>query len=500
MSQPRTRKQWLADRKHAGLAMSGRPYKYIDLPDYVSSTQRIKFKCPDHGVYEVYAFSHLQHGCRDCAKAKLGIAKRGKANWRKFTLEQALAKARKLFPDLDYSHVTEYDPKVYWEVVCPEHGPFKVKVRTHLWDKARGCGACRKNRLLEVGNKLSDDRKWAFDEAVAKFHYSVVKYTRAVEPAILSCSTHGEFTVSAAKNLAQGWSICPACRKASSTGEVLLRDQLEAAGVKVHLHRRDLVKDREIDIYLPEYRLGVEVNGIFWHSDKHPSKGPRYHVDKLDSAKKAGIVLMQFTDAEIVRALDLVTSMVLAKCGLFSNRIGARQTSVQEVGVEVARRFLNANHLQGFHGSAYYYALVVSVAGKKRIAAVASFSRPRFDKQADWELIRFATKTKTQVYGALSKLLAAFSAVHPGSVISYANRRYSTGAGYLASGFDLVRVSKPSYSWHSLTRELTRYQTQKKNLDAVLDDYDPEASETENMENNGYFRLWDCGNLVFIRN
>ena len=43
----------------------------------------------------------------------------------------------------------------------------------------------------------------------------------------------------------------------------------------------------------------------------------------------------------------------------------------------------------------------------------------------------------------------------------------------------------------------SRNQFQKHLLQQKLKKFDPKLSEWENMQLNGYDRIWDCGNLVF---
>lgn len=52
----------------------------------------------------------------------------------------------------------------------------------------------------------------------------------------------------------------------------------------------------ELDIYIPEIKLGIEYNGIYWHSTTYKNKS--YHVDKVRFARKSGIKLIHlFEDA-----------------------------------------------------------------------------------------------------------------------------------------------------------------------------------------------------------
>jgi hypothetical protein len=49
------------------------------------------------------------------------------------------------------------------------------------------------------------------------------------------------------------------------------------------------LESKEIDIYLPELKIGFEFNGIYWHSQEFKDKN--YHLDKLKLANSKGIKL-----------------------------------------------------------------------------------------------------------------------------------------------------------------------------------------------------------------
>ena len=101
--------------------------------------------------------------------------------------------------------------------------------------------------------------------------------------------------------------------------------------------------------------------------------------------------------------------------------------------------------------------------------------------------------------GAAGKLLAKFRKTHSGSIISYADRRYSDGRVYEAIGFRRIGVSNPGYLWIKGTSYLTRYQCQKHLLPELLGGmFDPNLSEYQNMTDCGWSRIFDCGNLIYV--
>ena len=59
-------------------------------------------------------------------------------------------------------------------------------------------------------------------------------------------------------------------------------------------------------------------------------------------------------------------------------------------------------------------------------------------------------------------------------------------------------MTKPNYIWLSKGGfAYKRIQTQKHKLGNLLgESFDPTLTETENMEKNGFLKLYDCGNLI----
>ena len=116
----------------------------------------------------------------------------------------------------------------------------------------------------------------------------------------------------------------------------------------------------------------------------------------------------------------------------------------------------------------------------------------------EFELLRFST-SKT-VVGIGSKLLKFFiTNYNPKKIITYANKRYSVGNLYEKLGFKKISESKPSY-WYFIDGSNIlhhRFSFRKDQLHKKLEIFDPSLSEWSNMKNNGYDRIWDCGNIVY---
>ena len=255
---------------------------------------------------------------------------------------------------------------------------------------------------------------------------------------------------------------------------------------------------KELDIYIPDYNLAIEYDGLMFHSEGkfiHPKfNGPdkNYHLEKTELCLKNNIQLLHIFETE---DLDLWLSMINSKLGL-NNKIFARKCIIKELKSKETEDFLNKNHLQGFCQAK----INVGLFYKDELVSLMTFSKPRFNKKYEYELIRFASKRNYTVIGGASKLWKYFvNKYNPKSVITYANRRFSNGDLYYKLGFNFIEKTQPNYFYfkHGEFKLYNRIKFQKKNLKNILEVYDENLSEAENMFNNNYRRIFDCGNLKF---
>ena len=264
------------------------------------------------------------------------------------------------------------------------------------------------------------------------------------------------------------------------------------------LYNYKLIGLKEIDIVLPDIKLGIEYDGLIFHSEGLLNEGrirnvdKNYHLNKLKLCLEKGYDLFHIFESDNI---DIWLSMINNRLGL-NERIYARKCIIKELKSTEIKDFLNNNHLQGFINSSINLGLYYN----DELVSVMTFSKPRFNKNYDCELIRFCNKLNTSVIGSASKLFNYFiKNYNPKSIISYANRRFSNGSIYEKLGFKFLRKTAPNYFYFkpSIRILMSRNQFQKHKLANLLDKFDENLSESENMFNNGYRRIYDCGNLVY---
>lgn len=461
---------------------------------YRSTSEPVEVECRKHGVFPIRA-NHFMNGV-GCPKC--GYASTGKSL--QLTKEEFVKRLVSIFGDkYDYSLVEYGGYKVPVKLVCPEHGIFEKQAGLLLAGK--GCKQCGIKRRAEKRRGVSrptkipaDVRGSTFIQKAEKLHngkydYSAVDYATSQQPVDIICPKHGKFQQTPNNHL-QG----KGCIKCTCNAISRVEQSLKDAFPQFEQSNRTQLGGMELDLYEPNKRTAVEVNGVHWHTTEF-GKTRNYHLHKTELCESQGIALLHFWDSEVLERRSLVESMIAAKLGISDTKIYARKTSLREVSSEETIGFLKDNHLQGAVPSSVRLGLYYN----EELVSIMTFAKPRYTKQYHWELMRFCNKAGFHVIGGASKLLAAFRKAHAGSIVSYANRRFSKGGLYEKLGFTQIGKSAPNY-WYVKNGVIcySRSQCQKHKLKSLLgDSFDETLSEVGNMRKNGYYQLFDCGNYVY---
>lgn len=254
----------------------------------------------------------------------------------------------------------------------------------------------------------------------------------------------------------------------------------------------------EIDIYLPELKIGFEFNGLYWHSELFKEKN--YHLDKLNHFKKRDIRIIYIWEDDWSFKCDIIKSQIRNWIGISDNKIFARKCKIEEIkDVKLIKSFLNDSHIQGYVSSSlklglFYEGELVS------LMTFDHFEGRKKMKDNEWNLSRFCNKLNVNVIGGASKILNYFIRVKkPTRIISFADKSWSNGSLYFKLGFDLLSTSYPNYSYFIDKRRVNKQRYKKSNL--VKIGYDKSLAESKIMEDEfGSYKIFDCGQLKFEKN
>lgn len=328
------------------------------------------------------------------------------------------------------------------------------------------------------------------------YDYGETNYTGTKSRIKIICPMHGPFVLTAESHL-KG-SACPACSASISRGHLEISELVRSLGVELYMNDRTIISPYELDIYVPKENIAIEYHGIYWHAhgEEETSADRNYHSMKHELCANANIRLIQIFEHEWKNKKNIVTSMIRNAFGK-SSRIYARRCKISVIKDNISSRFMEKSHIQGHRAARLHIALIYN----ENIVAVMSFNKHH---KYEWEIIRFANALNTSVVGGASRLFRYFVKNYkPSQVISYADRRYSTGDLYKNLEFKFDGTTSPNYFYVKSGAVYSRQRFQKHKMgrlleEGMLDNFDPGLSESINMINNNYKRIWDAGHWRFI--
>ena len=95
---------------------------------------------------------------------------------------------------------------------------------------------------------------------------------------------------------------------AFSTHELTIYKWLDDIGMQYETMVRNVISPYEIDIYIPDLKIAIEVNGCYWHSDEF--KHRNYHVNKWQKCCDKGIRLLQIWEDWMVKYPDKCKNLI----------------------------------------------------------------------------------------------------------------------------------------------------------------------------------------------
>lgn len=287
------------------------------------------------------------------------------------------------------------------------------------------------------------------------------------------------------------------CEKCSPNSNIQkeLQDFIVGLVDNVRFNVRDVISPKELDIYIPSKQIAIEFNGVFYHNDYHVE--PDYHLNKTIQCNKKGIQLIHIWDCDYVNKSNIIRDRIKNLLGIYDKKIYARNCVVREISFKEGVEFIEKYHLQGKDTSKIYLGLFY----ENELVSVMSFKTPRFDLAYEYELVRFVNKPGFHIIGGASKLLAFFeNNFTPKSIITYADRCWSSGNLYDKLGFKHTHDTPPGYFYSKNNVKYSRYACQKHKLPELLGEkFNPELTESENMKVNQYNKVYDCGHMVFVK-
>ena len=288
-----------------------------------------------------------------------------------------------------------------------------------------------------------------------------------------------------------------------SKGEKEIQDFLTSLGLEFKIEDRLILDGKELDIYIPEKKLAIEYNGLYWHSDYNKSgklfpteeekKIAKYrHLEKTKLCEEKGIRLIHIFSDDWKFKKDILKSILKNALGFPEVKLFARKCQLRNITLDEYGEFLKENHLQGYSFADLRLGLFYE---DTLVQCVGVNTHGTHSKEP--ELVRMCVKKGHSIIGGFSKLMSHLNLER---VVSHVDISVFSGVGYEEVGFKPIKLNQPTYFYTKGTIREPRYHFMRKHIEekfkkGELQFFDPNLTEENNMYANGFARIWNCGTL-----
>lgn len=256
---------------------------------------------------------------------------------------------------------------------------------------------------------------------------------------------------------------------------------------------RNLIGKKEIDIYLPDYKLGIEFNGLYWHSEQK-GKGKYYHLDKTLLAEENGFDLIHVFENEWINSRELIMDIINRRIGNIFISTNLTKTTITVISNKVKSDFLKVNSIGG---DDLFTKDNRGIYLGDELLAVMSISKLKKGLEIRQYVIKIG---ETFEFGNPFKMLFESFNIIGKEVLYYTDRRFNivNNTDLLDSGFTFEGATEPILYYSKKNNNVIPCSMiRQNNILQYIKTYDMLLTLKENMTSNGYLTIWDCGKLVF---
>ena len=281
--------------------------------------------------------------------------------------------------------------------------------------------------------------------------------------------------------------------KYRSSYEIELEQFLRDENICYEYNTRNVISPYELDFYLPDYNIGIEINGLYWHSNIF--KENNYHLKKYNLCKEKNIRLIMIQSDEWVERKELIKSKIRNLIGKSNKGLPARKLYISKIENNIANNFCDKFHIQGKTGQIKY---ACGAYDNDKLVGVMIFNQQR--NTQDIELIRFCTDG--DIHNGLFSKMLKFSIKENNytKIISFADLRYSEGNLYEKTGFVKNKIICPDYMYIINGKRVHKSNYSKNSIKKkklFSEEYINLHTETQLTEELDIPKIYDIGKIKY---
>lgn len=265
---------------------------------------------------------------------------------------------------------------------------------------------------------------------------------------------------------------------------------LDEYNISYTFRDRQTISNTEIDFFLPKHNIGIEIHGLYYHSELKVKKD--YHYNKYIKSIENGIDLFQIfgNEVEDLTKFEKWKKYLLYKMNIESNRTFARRTSILNINSKIYKQFLDKHHIQGSTNSSIRYGLFDD---SLKLISVIGLSKQGNNLLLD----RFSSSMS--IPGGFSKLLKHVSINNDyDNIITFSDNRYSNGNLYKKTGFVEDSKLMPDYYYTDFVNLFHKFNFRKQLIKTKFDIDISNKTEHELCSELGFYRIYDAGKIKWI--
>lgn len=466
------------------------------LGDYTNSLTRTEFRhkvCGRKTLKTPCVVTSKPNSCRFC-NAK--------------SLSASAAFAKHMSEKKDYELLSEYvNSRLKVRILHTICGnEFETAAGSFVRSK-EGCPYCKSKTISKSLTMTHERFLETVGERALEYEF-LTEYSGAHNPIMIRHSCGNTFSITPDSFLRGG--RCKICKYSTGEGD-LIRALSKICPYEIKQGDRSILPNRsEIDLYIPEINLGIEYDGLAYHTVEHftgdtkrgwtKHKAINRHLWKTRECEKKEIRLIHVFEDEWLEHKDIVLDKISAVMKLPCEQIFARKLSIKPISQKEASVFLDANHIQGRCNAT----ISVGLFNDDELVAVQSFSPyTRRKISGAWELVRYATKLGTRVVGGFSRCLKWFEREYrPKMLFSFADKRwcdFKTNV-YEVNGFVRDGDTPPSYWWVKPPKRWHKSIMRKSRIKSKFPEiYSSDKTELQMANEAGFKRIYDCGLIRYMK-
>lgn len=270
--------------------------------------------------------------------------------------------------------------------------------------------------------------------------------------------------------------------------EWMIIDILNRHNIPYRTNVKNIIAPFELDIYIDQHNLAIEINGLYTHSLHTGKKDKTYHYNKFISCKQKGIRLLQLWEDDVHSKIKIIESMLIHRLHVSTNHIDARKCNVSQLKFNVAAEFYDANHIQGSPANntkslGLFY-------GGQLVAAIGYLQL-----KGQTTIIRYCCARSFNVRGGFTKLISRLSR----PLITYSSNDIGWGDLYSGSGFVQTGYTKYDLWYTNYQHIFNRQMFMKHKLAShpQISSFDANKTEIENMLANGFDVIYKSGTVTW---